>query len=131
MIHILDTCICIDIIRNRSVDSIEWIKNLNICISYITLSELEYGINKSSNPEKNRIALQNFRSGLIVFPFDDAAAIVYGKIRTELESAGTPIGPLDTLIAAHAISLDAILITNNLKEFHRVKGLNVLSGIQN
>lgn len=94
-----------------------------IGISVITLSELFYGVRKSSFPEKNLEALKNFLIPFDIFEFDFNCAVVYGKIRNELEKAGTPIGSLDMLIAAHALSLNNILITNNEKEFGRVKDL--------
>ena len=129
MIHLLDTCICIDIIRGRVSDLIERFRDFNLAISSVTLAELEYGVHRSSNPPKNASALRRFCAGIVIYPFDIQAASVYGRIRAELASTGTPIGPLDTLIAAHAIALDAILITNNVKEFQRVQGLRIVSGM--
>ena len=127
MNHLLDTCICIDMIRGRIPDLVERIRNLDLAISSITLAELEYGVHRSSNPPQNASALRRFCAGVVIYPFDNQAASVYGRIRAELASAGTPIGPLDTLIAAHAIALDAVLITNNVAEFRRVKGLRMES----
>lgn len=80
---------------------------------------------KSSNPERNREALEIFLTPLEIIDFDYNATVEYGKIRAGLERIGTPIGPLDTLIAAHAISLDLTLITNNEKEFSRIVGLKI------
>jgi len=97
----------------------------DIGISTITLSELEFGVEKSSNPEKNKIALMEFLAPLEILPFDDYAAQEYGKIRTYLQQRGTPIGPLDTLIAAHAKSIGCTLVTNNESEFRRVPKLHV------
>lgn len=128
MISLLDTCICIDLIRGRVPQPARRLSGLNIGISSITLSELEYGVRRSSNPLQNESALRQFCSGVVVYDFDSAAASVYGKIRAELTALGTPIGPLDTLIAAHALALDGILITNNLKEFRRVPGLRIEPG---
>ncbi len=91
----------------------------------ITIAELQYGARKSANPEKNFLALHEFLIPIVIFNFDYFAAIEYGKIRTDLEKTGTPIGPLDTLIAAHAKSLQYILVTNNEREFNRVEGLQV------
>ncbi|MCY7420685.1 MAG: type II toxin-antitoxin system VapC family toxin [Chitinophagaceae bacterium] len=96
-----------------------------VAISMITVSELYYGARKSANKEKNFLALNKFFLPFNILDFDIAAANSYGIIRTELESKGIPIGPLDTLIAAHAISLDYILVTNNEREFTRVSGLQV------
>lgn len=95
----------------------------SVGISAITLAEMEYGIRKSGNPIKNREALHQFLVPLDILDFDYNATLEYGKVRADLERAGTPIGPLDTLIAAHALSLNVTLVTNNEKEFHRVAGL--------
>ena len=128
MIHLLDTCICIDMIRRSIPNFVERFRNCDLAISSITFAELEYGVHRSSNPQQNAAALRRFRAGAVVYPFDAQAASVYGRIRAELAFAGTPIGPLDTLIAAHAVALGAILITNNVGEFQRVQGLRVESG---
>jgi tRNA(fMet)-specific endonuclease VapC len=81
------------------------------------------------NPAQNAAALRRFCVGIEIRPFDSHAASVYGRVRAELVLLGTPIGPLDTLIAAHAIALDALLITSNVKEFQRVRGLRWEPGI--
>jgi len=115
-------------IRGRIPDLVVRFRNHDLAISSITLAELEYGVHRSSNPLQNATALRRFRAGVVVYPFDAQAASVYGRIRAELAFAGTPIGPLDTLIAAHAVALGAILITNNIGEFQRVQGLRIESG---
>lgn len=97
----------------------------SVGVSTITLSELECGATKSLNPEGNREALARFLLPLEVLDYDVAAASHYGEVRSHLEKAGTPIGPLDTLIAAHARSLNVTLVTNNLGEFRRVPQLKV------
>ncbi|MBA9077985.1 tRNA(fMet)-specific endonuclease VapC [Rufibacter quisquiliarum] len=97
----------------------------SVGISAITLAELEFGIRKSSNPDRNLEALNQFLVPLDIKDFHYNATVEYGKIRANLEKAGTPIGPLDTLIAAHALSLNATLVTNNEKEFNRVTGLKI------
>ena len=96
-----------------------------ICISSITLAELEYGMKHSSDPVKNEQALLRFLAPLSVLPFGAAAASEYGEIRAYLQSRGTPIGPLDMLIAAHARAEDMVLVTNNVREFERVPKLEV------
>ena len=96
-----------------------------VYISTISVAELEYGVYKSNQIEKNKNALEEFLSFLNVIQFNTASAQEYGRIRYILEKAGTPIGPLDTLIAAHALNQDYILVTNNEKEFKRVEGLKV------
>jgi tRNA(fMet)-specific endonuclease VapC len=94
-------------------------------ISSITLAELQFGVVRSSDPEHNRMVLTEFMAPLLIAPFDDRAAASYGKLRAELEGQGQPIGPLDTLIAAHALSLGWTLVTNNEREFRRAPGLLV------
>ena len=128
MKFILDTNICIYIIKKKPAQVFEKFKGLplgSVGISSITLAELEYGVKKSAQPEKNQIALNQFLIPLEIVDFDTNAATEYGKIRTDLERNGTPIGPLDTLIAAHVKSLELILVTNNKKEFKRVAGLQI------
>lgn len=94
-------------------------------MSSIVLAELLYGAAKSAAPEANVDYVVRFASALVTCPFDDEAADVYGKVRADLERRGQPIGPLDTLIAAHALSLGATLVTGNEREFTRVPGLRV------
>ena len=128
MIYMLDTNICIYIIKQKPKDVIEKfrkLRNADICISSITYSELLYGAGKSTNIAKNLIALTMFLSNIEVLPYDENASVDYGLLRAKLEKEGTPIGPLDMLIAAHAKSLNMTLVTNNLKEFKRVKGLKL------
>ena len=97
----------------------------DICISSITLAELEYGVFNSAKPRQNQLALMVFLASIIVVPFDSDAAIEYGIIRADLKKRGTPIGANDLLIAAHAKSLDLTLVTNNTREFERVEGLRL------
>jgi len=96
-----------------------------VAISSITLGELHYGIMKSSNPKNNQEALDKFLIPLDILDFDYFATIKYGKIRADLEKNGTPIGPLDTLIAAYAMSQKLTLVTNNEKEFKRIPDLKI------
>jgi len=95
----------------------------DLCISSITMAELEYGVCNNSKPLQNRLALLTFLSNIDVVPFDADAARSYGEIRHALKSKGQLIGANDMLIAAHAKSLGYTLITNNTKEFERVEGL--------
>jgi len=96
-----------------------------IAVSAITVSELQYGASKSKNQRLNKQRIDEFLSPLEILPYDEIAAIIYGDIRLQLEKCGEPIGPLDLLIAAHALSRNLILISNNEKEFKRVKNLKV------
>jgi len=128
MRFMFDTDICIDLIRNRSPKMLRKLKRMRpdeICVSSITLSELEYGVAKSAAPEKNRLALAEFMTPIAIAGYDDRVAPHYGRIRAELEAQGKCIGPLDTMIAAHALALDVTLVTNNEREFRRVAGLTV------
>jgi tRNA(fMet)-specific endonuclease VapC len=124
--YLLDTNICIYIIKRKPFNVFERFQSLTpgtVGISSITAAELQYGVSKSAFPEKNQSALQQFLVPLEIIEFDYEAATYYGKIRSHLEKNGTPIGPLDMLIGAHAQSLNVILITNNLKEFTRIENL--------
>ena len=128
MRYMLDTNIIIYLINKRSENALRVFFSHSpeeICISAITLAELEYGVCNSSKPEQNRLALLNFLSAITVLPFDSKASVEYGIIWHELQRQGTPIGNNDLLIASHARSLDLTLITNNTKEFGRVPDLNV------
>ena len=128
MRYMLDTNICIFIIKNRPENVIRKFmehEQEDICISSITYAELVHGVEKSQAKEKNRIALMLFLSEIQIIPFDDMAGQVYGVIKTDLQKKGTPIGPLDTLIAAHAKALNYTLVTNNIREFVRVEGLKL------
>lgn len=124
----LDTNICIYIIKQQPKSVLQRFVTFPIGelgISVITLAELEYGASKSSEPDRNREALEQFISPLEIAVFDRQVTIVYGRIRALLEKRGRPIGSMDLLIAAHALSLSVRLVTNNVKEFKRVPGLRV------
>ena len=97
----------------------------DLCISAITMAELEYGVFNSSKPKQNRLALLMFLSNIDGIPFDMDAAKVYGQIRHDLKEKGELIGANDLLIAAHAKSLGFTLITNNTREYGRVEGLKL------
>lgn len=101
-----------------------------MCISAVTYAELMHGVEKSRAVEKNRIAISLFLSPITVLEFHAPAAEEYGKIRAQLERKGTPIGPMDLLIAGHARSEGLILVTNNTREFERVEGLTVEDWLQ-
>lgn len=128
MSYMLDTNICIYAIKNKPELVLRRIKEnwrFGLCISSITLAELEHGVEKSSYPDRNRAALMRFISILDVVPFDDVAAVEYGRICAFLQKIGKPIGTMDMLIAAHAKAEAVILVTNNVREFERVPGLSV------
>lgn len=124
----LDTNICIYIIKKKPEEVLRRLKNARISeigVSSITLSELEYGAAKSSRPDQNKMALAEFLAPLEILSYDDMAAQEYGKIRESLERHGTPIGSMDLLIAAHALSSNCTLVTNNEREFSRVTSLRI------
>jgi len=126
--YLLDTNICIYIIKKKPLDVLTILKTkskTDIYISSITIAELEYGIAKSQFPEKNKIALIEFLSIFNILPFDDTDAVEFGKIKADLEKKGTIIGPMDVLIAAQVKSKKLILVTNNIKEFERVQGIKI------
>ena len=126
MKYMLDTNI-IAYIRNDRPEHVRKMfrkyKPEDLCISAITLAELEYGICNSSVPAQNRTALMMLLSGIEVVPFDANAAREYGSIRSALKKRGSLIGANDMLIAAHAKALNVTLVTNNLREFERIDGL--------
>jgi tRNA(fMet)-specific endonuclease VapC len=126
MRYLLDTDICIYLIKNRPPEVPEQFKRhppTEVAISTITVFELEYGAEKSKQRQKAKKALARFTSPLTVLDMDRAAAHEAARIRAELEHAGTPIGPYDILIAGLAKSRGLTLVTNNLREFSRVSGL--------
>ena len=128
MKFLLDTNICIYIIKQKPREVLQKFNTYrvgDIGVSSITVAELEFGVQKSQFPARNQQALTQFLLPLKIVDFDRAAAIVYGNIRAKLEKRGKPIGSLDTLIAAHAVSLDVTLITNNVKEFNRISNLQL------
>jgi len=130
MRYMLDTNICIALIKRKPPKALRRFDRLSagdIGISTITLAELRNGTARSQHVEKNRQALEEFLLPLEVADFDESAASAYGTVRADLESGGRPIGPLDTQIGAHAMSLDTVLVTDNTTEFRRIKGLKVES----
>jgi len=128
MKYLIDTNICIYIMNKRPKEIIKKFKKFQpgeIGISTITVSELQYGISKSSHKKENQLRLAKFLIPLEIINYDEEAAVAYGDIRFELEKRGRPIGPLDQLIAAQATSRGLILVTNNDKEFKRIKKLRI------
>lgn len=128
MAYLLDTNICIYVRKEQSPklkSKFSSVGDSNLLLSSITVAELEFGVAKSSQPEKNSEALKTFLSNFQIIDFDSKAARQYGLIRALLEKRGTPIGANDMLIAAIAKSLDLTLVTNNEKEFSRIEGLKI------
>lgn len=125
--HLLDTNVCIRVLRDRPASLLPRFNREadGLCISTIVLNELLYGAAKSARPDENRVAVESFAARLEVLPFDVDAAAHAADIRAALESAGRTIGGYDTLIAGHARSRGLIVVTANVREFARVKGLRV------
>jgi len=126
--YILDTDICIYLIKSCHpllLKRFQLVPLGEIGISSITVAELEYGVQKSLSVKQNEKALQHFLSPFVILPFDEKATKHYGKIRADLERKGKIIGGMDLMIAAHVLSLRATLVTNNVKEFERIKKLKI------
>lgn len=126
---LLDTNICIYIIKQQPETVLRRFLEYqvgDIGISSITLAELRYGVAKSKHREKNAKALDEFIIPLEIAPFDEEAAQAYGNIRATLEKAGTPVGAMDMLIAAQALSGGLTLVTHNTREFSRIPALTVI-----
>ena len=130
MRYLLDTNILVYVLNARShhqavLDRFDREEPRDMVVSSITLAELRFGIEKSRLRETSGRVLQHVLDALNVVPFDAKAAQMYGSVRAALEAEGKPIGRLDTLIAAHALSLDLTLVTNNVREFSKVRRLRV------
>jgi tRNA(fMet)-specific endonuclease VapC len=126
--YLLDTNICIYIIKKKPEKILKIFSKLkpgDVAVSSITIAELNFGIAKSSKPNQNTIALQEFLQPLVVLDFNVDDSLMYGKIRADLESKGKMIGAMDLLIASIAMGRNLILVTNNEKEFGRVIDLKV------
>lgn len=125
----LDTNICIALIKQKPANVVKKFNDYqvgDICISSVTLAELRYGVAKSQFQQKNQAALDNFMMPLEVAFFDEAVANMYGILRASLEQKGTPIGAMDLMIGAHALSKNLTILTNNVREFNRIPHLVVV-----
>ena len=133
MIYMLDTNICSFIIRKKPPYIKEKLKEVEkkhrIVLSTIVVSELLYGAYKKGSPKLIN-TVQKFIECFEIIPYDYEASKVYGKLRADLEKQGISIGAYDLQIAAHALSIDAILITNNVREFKKIKGLKVVDWVK-
>jgi tRNA(fMet)-specific endonuclease VapC len=128
MKYLLDTDTCIYLIKKKPLSVLKKFETKqlgDIGISSVTLAELMHGVEKSQHAQQNKNALEEFLLPLEIFSFDTNAAYHYGAVRAYLEQKGTPIGALDLMIAAQALSIKSVVVTNNLKEFTRVPGLSV------
>ncbi len=133
MVYLLDTNTCIYLLTGNQPDYQRNIlarldtlpRNERPVISTVVLSELQYGVRKSRWRKANQTLLDEFLLDFDVNDYGASAAVFYGELRTDLEKRGQPIGSMDMMIAAHALSLDATLVTHNTREFRRVKGLRL------
>ncbi|MGM0454329.1 MAG: type II toxin-antitoxin system tRNA(fMet)-specific endonuclease VapC [Thermodesulfobacteriota bacterium] len=133
MNYLIDTNICIYIMNQRPREILDKCRQFqpgDIAVSAITVSELQYGAAKSSSPSKNQARLDEFLLPFEILPYDAEVAKAYGTIRSRLEKQGKSTGPLDFLIAAHALSRDLILVTNNEKEFAGIQNLRIENWLQ-
>jgi tRNA(fMet)-specific endonuclease VapC len=128
MTYLLDTNICIYIIKNQYVDLVKKLRVVgieNVGISTITLAELEFGVANSNRPSETMTRLYEFLVPFTIIDFNMDSARYYGKIRKELKDLGQPIGPMDLLIAAIALAHNQTLVTNNVKKFEKVTELKI------
>jgi len=130
--YMLDTDTCINLIKNRPESMRKHLFNLSpaeMGISGIVAAELWFGVAHSQKKRQNEAALKDFLEYATLLDWPCEASPLYGKIRTELKSRGTPIGAMDLLIATHALFLEAVLVTNNTKEFKRIPDLKLANWI--
>ena len=128
MRYMLDTNICIYAIKHKPekvFQKLQEVEPEDVYVSSVTYAELVHGVEKSAAVEKNRLALSMLLANIEILDFDVDAANCYGKIRADLEKKGTPIGPLDMMIAGHAQSRGYTVVTNNVKGFSRVSNLKI------
>jgi len=133
MKYLLDTNICIYIIKNKYIDIVKKLDRVgidNVAVSSITVAELEYGISKSSKPKESEEKLYEFLVPFEILDFNVAAARYYGKLRGELTKNGNLIGSMDMLIASIALANDLRIVTNNEKEFERIPNLKIENWIK-
>jgi tRNA(fMet)-specific endonuclease VapC len=125
--YMLDTNICIYVIKNYPSELRERFNRLaeQLCMSSITLAELHYAAEKSARRLENLQAIVQFSARLEVLAFSAKAAAHFGQIRADVERLGTPVGPLDMLIGAHARAEGLVVVTNNAREFRRLPGVRV------
>ena len=126
MKYLLDTNVCVDYLTGRFplvVERLQHASSDDLCVSSVVAAELWYGAEKSTQRRQNRARIGILLSELRVVDFDARAASAYGRIRTDLERAGVVIGPNDMLIGAHSVSHGLVLVTDNTREFRRIKGL--------
>jgi len=128
MIYYLDSNICVYFLKGlypSIMENIQKINPNNIKIPSIVKAELLYGAEKSQQKSKNLSNINRFLEPFEIIPFDDDCSIIYSRIRSSMEQKGTIIGPNDYIIAATVLAKNGILVTNNTKEFERIKSLKI------
>lgn len=128
MRYLLDTNVCVDYLTGRYPSVAARLLALarsDVCLSSVVVAELRYGADRSAHPRRNHRMLDVLTGEISCRAFDGAAAESYGKVRSDLERRGRPIGPHDMLIGAHALSLGLVLVTDNVREFGRIRGLDL------
>ena len=128
MKYLLDTNVCVDFLNRRYPKVTERIRTSSpedLCLSSVAMAELRYGADRSQRRGENHERIDVLATEIQCLDFDLTAARVYGRIRSALEAEGTPIGPYDMMIAAHAVSQGLILVTDNEREFRRISGLEI------
>jgi tRNA(fMet)-specific endonuclease VapC len=124
--YLLDTNVCIDYLTRRYASVVGRVQTSSpedLCLSSVVVAELRYGADKSQRREENHRTIDILINEIVCVDFDAEAAAVFGRIRWDLERRGEPIGPYDMMIAAHALSLGLILVSDNLRELRRIDGL--------
>lgn len=128
MIYLLDTNVCIDYLNRSHPNVVERMQSSSpedLCLSSVVVAELRYGADRSAKRDQNHARLDDLTAEIQCVNFDLDAARIYGLVRSSLEAKGTAIGPYDMMIAAHALSLGLVLVTDNDREFSRVAGLQI------
>ena len=127
MRFLLDTNICVYALNGNEIVLREIVSHRrpDLAVSSVSAAELHFGVENGRLAERHRLKLRKFLDAIDILEFTSIEAEVYGRLRASLTRAGTPIGELDTLIAAHAKALDLVLVTNNEREFRRVPGLRI------
>jgi tRNA(fMet)-specific endonuclease VapC len=130
MKYLLDTNVCVDYLNGRYPPVARAIQESSpddLCVSSVVVAELRYGAEKSTERRRNHARLDVFLAEIPCVDFDRHAASVYGRVRAALERRGTLIGPYDLQIAAHALALGVVLVSDNIREFRRVRRLRVVN----
>lgn len=128
MIYLLDTNVCVTFLRGKDARLIQRVQSHKpdkIGLCSVIIAELSYGASVSNRPQTHQAEIEVFAQPYISLPFDDDAAWLFGTLRGDLKKQGTPVGPLDLMIAAIALTHKLILVTHNTTEFSRVPGLSL------